>query len=138
MKRIELRHKMICGFLDSCKEKLKQEPNNIDLIRTRGILYNLVEKYDKAIRDFEQIIDTMPKDVSSHFLKSDCLFKMGEFDLAKRIFLRGLQLDSDPDIPESAIENAVISNDQELKEMEEVLEFEKNKAILAYLPQLIE
>lgn len=125
-------------MLDSCNEKLKQEPDNISILRLRGILFNMAEKYEKALIDFQQLIITMPKDPSLYFLKSDCHFNMGEFNLAKRDFLRALQLDSQPDIPESAIENAVILNAQELKEIEEVLEHEKNKAILQQFPDAIE
>lgn len=128
---------MICGFIDSCNEKLKQEPNNINILRTRGILYNLAEKYDKAITDFEQIIDSMPKDASAYYLKSDCHFNKGEFDLAKRDYMRALKLQFDTTITDSSIENAIITDKQDLKDIEKVLEYEKNQAILNYLPNLI-
>lgn len=137
MRRIAMRQKMVCGFIDSCNEKLKQEPNNINIIRTRGILYNLAEKYDKAITDFEQIIDSIPKDASTYYLKSDCHFHKGEFDLAKRDYMRALKLQFDTKITDSSIENAVIIDEQDLKDIEKVLEYEKNQAILNYLPNLI-
>ncbi|MBI2271095.1 MAG: hypothetical protein HYU69_12185 [Bacteroidetes bacterium] len=138
MKRLVLRHKLICEMLDSCNAKLKRDTDNISVLRLRGILYNMAEKYEKALIDFKQLLITMPKDSSLYFLKSDCHFNMGEFDLAKKDFLRALQLGSQPDIPETAIENAIILNDQELKEIEEVLEHEKNKAILQQFPDAIE
>ncbi|MBI2722033.1 MAG: tetratricopeptide repeat protein [Bacteroidetes bacterium] len=137
MRRIVMRQKMICGFLDSCNEKLNQEPNNVNVIRTRGILYNLAEKYDKAITDFERIIDEMPSDVSAYYLKGDCHFHKGEFDLAKRDYMRALKLQFDTKITDSSIENAVIIDEQDLKDIEKVLEYEKNQAILNYLPNLI-
>lgn len=137
MRRMVLRQKMICGFLDSCNEKLKQEPGNISIIRTRGILYNLAEKYDKAITDFERIINEMPLDVSAYYLKSDCHFHKGEFDLAKRDYMRALKLQFDTKITDSSIENAVIIDEQDLKDIEKVLEYEKNEAILKFLPNLI-
>jgi tetratricopeptide (TPR) repeat protein len=137
MRRMVLRQKMICGFLDSCNEKLRQEPDNISIIRTRGILYNLAEKYDKAITDFECIIDEMPSDVSAYYLKSDCHFNKGEFDLAKRDYMRALKLQFDTKFTDSAIENAVIIDEQDLKDIEKVLEYEKNQAILNFLPNLI-
>jgi len=129
---------MICGFLDSCNEKLKQEPDNINIIRIRGILYNLAEKYDKAITDFERIIDTMPSDASAYYLKSDCHFNKGEFDLAKRDYMRALKLQFETKITDSSIENAVILDQQDLKDIEKVLEYEKNQAIINYLPSIIE
>ncbi len=137
MRRIVMRQKMICGFIDSCNEKLKQEPNNINILRTRGILYNLAEKYDKAITDFERIIDTMPSDASAYYLKSDCYFNKGEFDLAKRDYMRALKLQFDTKLTDSSIENAVIIDGQDLKDIEKVLEYEKNQAILNYLPNLM-
>lgn len=128
---------MICGFIDSCNEKLKQEPDNINILRTRGILYNLAEKYDKAITDFERIIDTMPSDASTYYLKSDCYFNKGEFDLAKRDYMRALKLQFDTKLTDNSIENAVIIDGQDLKDIEKVLEYEKNQAILNYLPNLM-
>lgn len=136
MRRIVMRQKMICGFIDSCNEKLKQEPNNIDIIRTRGILYNLAEKYDKAITDFGRIIGEMP-DASTYYLKSDCHFHKGEFDLAKRDYMRALKLQFDTKITDNSIESAVIIDEQDLKDIEKVLEYEKNQAILSYLLNLI-
>lgn len=137
MKRIVWRQKMICGFIDSCNEKLKQEPDNIDIIRTRGILYNLAEKYDNAISDFERIIDELPSDAIAYYLKSDCYFNRGEFDLAKRDYMRALKLQFDTKITDISIENAVIIDEQDLKDIEKVLEYEKNQAILSFLPNLI-
>lgn len=137
MRRMILRQKMICEFLDSCSEKIKQEPDNIDVIRIRGILYNLAEKYDKAITDFEKIIATMPSDASAYYLKSDCYFNKGEFDLAKRDYMRALKLQFDTKITDSSIGDAVILDEQDLKDIEKVLEYEKNQAILNFLPNLI-
>lgn len=135
--RIVFRQKMICGFIDSCNERLKQEPNNIEIIRIRGILYNLAEKYDKAITDFKRIIDTLPADISAYYLKSDCHFSMGEFDLAKRDYMRALKLQFDTKITESDIEKAVILDDEDMKDIEKVLEYEKDQAIRNFIPNLI-
>ncbi|MFY9308290.1 MAG: tetratricopeptide repeat protein [Bacteroidia bacterium] len=137
MRRIVWRQKMVCGFIDTCNEKLKQEPDNLDIIRTRGILYNLAEKYDKAITDFERIINEIPADISAYYLKGDCHFNKGEFDLAKRDYMRALKLQFDSKLTDSSIENAVIIDGQDLKDIEKVLEYEKNQAILNYLPNLM-
>lgn len=137
MRRIVWRQKMVCGFIDTCNEKLKQEPDNLDIIRTRGILYDLAEKYDKAITDFERIINEIPADISAYYLKGDCHFNKGEFDLAKRDYMRALKLQFDSKLTDSSIENAVIIDGQDLKDIEKVLEYEKNQAILNYLPNLM-
>lgn len=97
----------------------------------------LAEKYDKAISDFEHIINEMPLDVSAYYLKGDCHFHKGEFDLAKRDYMRALKLQFDTKITDSSIETAIIIDEQDLKDIEKVLEYEKNQAILNYLPNLI-
>lgn len=129
---------MICGFLDSCNERLKQEPNNIEIIRVRGMLYSLAEKYDQAINDFKSIIETMPSDASAYYLKSNCHFNIGEFDLAKRDYMRALKLEFDTKITEDDIERAVIIDAQDLNDIEKVLEHEKKQALRNYLPEFVE
>lgn len=129
---------MICGFLDSCNERLKQEPDNIEIIRIRGMLYSLAEKYDQAISDFKLIIETTPTDASAYYLKSDCHFNMGDFDLAKRDYMRALKLQFDTSITEGDIEVAVIIDAQDLKDIEKVLEYEKEQAFQNYLPEFVE
>ena len=52
--------------------------------------------------------------------------------------MRALRLQLDTKITENDIEKAVILDDQDLKDIERVLEHEKNQAILKYLPKLIE
>lgn len=138
MRRIIERQKMICGFLDSCNERLKQEPNNIEIIRVRGMLYSLAEKYDQAINDFKSIIETMPSDASAYYLKSNCHFNIGEFDLAKRDYMRALKLEFDTKITEDDIERAVIIDAQDLNDIEKVLEHEKKQALRNYLPEFVE
>lgn len=138
MRRIIARQKMICGFLDSCNERLKQEPDNIEIIRIRGMLYSLAEKYDQAISDFKLIIETTPTDASAYYLKSDCHFNMGDFDLAKRDYMRALKLQFDTSITEGDIEVAVIIDAQDLKDIEKVLEYEKEQAFQNYLPEFVE
>ena len=129
---------MICGFLDSCNERLKQEPDNIEIIRIRGMLYSLAEKYDQAISDFKLIIETTPTDASAYYLKSNCHFNMGDFDLAKRDYMRALKLQFDTSITEGDIEVAIIIDAQDLKDIEKVLEYEKEQAFQNYLPEFVE
>ena len=65
MRRIALRHKMICHLLEACNKELLNEPNNIEILRTRGIAYNIAQKYGEAISDFIEVLKALPEDVSS-------------------------------------------------------------------------
>lgn len=138
MRRIVLRHKMVCGFLDTCNEKLKRAPHDINILRTRGILYSLAEKYNKAISDFIEVLKEFPGDVSSYYLKSDCHYQLGEFEKAKQDFMRAVLLEDNPDIEKKQIENILVPNETTLEEIEKILEYERNKAILSSFPDLAE
>lgn len=138
MRRIVLRHKMVCGFLDTCNEKLKQAPHDINILRTRGILYSLAEKYNKAISDFIEVLKEFPGDVSSYYLKSDCHYQLGEFEKAKQDFMRAVLLEDNPDVEKKQIENILVPNETTLEEIEKILEYERNKAILSSFPDLAE
>lgn len=127
---------MICGFLDSCNEKLKQEPNNINILRTRGVLYSLAQKYGEAINDFIAVLKAFPDDFSSYYLKSDCHYQLGEFEKSKQDFMRAALLEDNPNIEKSYIENVLVPAETELKEIEKILEYERNKAILRSFPDL--
>lgn len=137
MKEILLRNKMICHILEGCNKALLKEPNNVELLRTRGIAFNLAKKYVEAIDDFLKVIKAMPEDASSYYLKSDCHFQLGEFEQAKQDFMRAALLEDNPDIDKAQIENIIVPDETELADVVKILEFEKNKAILKIFPDLI-
>lgn len=127
---------MVCAFLDTCNEQLRQEPNNINILRTRGILYNMAQKYNEAVVDFITVLKELPGDISSYYLKSDCHYQAGEFEKAKKDFMRAALLEDNPNIEKSYIENVLVPDETELKEIERILEYERNKAILRSFPDL--
>ncbi len=138
MKRIVMRHKMICHLLEGCNKALLNEPNNIEILRTRGIAFNIAQKYNEAINDFIAVLKASPDDVSSYYLKSDCHYQLGEFEKAKQDFMRATLLEDNPNIEKSYIENVLVPDETELKEVEKILEYERNKAILKSFPDLTE
>ena len=138
MKEILLRNKMIRHVLEGCNKALLKEPNNVELLRTRGIAFNLAKKYAEAIEDFLKVLNAMPEDASSYYLKSDCHYQLGEFEQAKQDFMRAALLEDNPDIDKSEIENIIVPEETELEDIVKILEFEKNKAILKSFPDEIE
>ncbi|MCC7302395.1 MAG: hypothetical protein IT233_07125 [Bacteroidia bacterium] len=137
MRRIVLRHKMICHLLETCNKVLLDDPNNIDILRTRGIAFNLAKKYVEAIDDFINVLKALPDDVSAYYLKSDCHYQLGEFEQAKRDFMRAALLEDNPNIERTQIENVIVPEETELADVKKILEFERNKAILKSFPDLI-
>ena len=61
---------MLCHVVESCNKELLKAPNNIEILRTRGIAFNIAQKYGEAINDFISVLKVSPGDVSSYYLKS--------------------------------------------------------------------
>lgn len=137
MRRIVLQNKMICHILEGCNRELIKEPNNVEILRTRGIAYNLAKKYLKAIEDLSKVLSALPDDVSSYYLKSDCHYQLGEIEQAKKDFMRAALLEDNPNIERTQIENVFVPEETELADIVKILEFERNKAILKSFPDLI-
>lgn len=138
MRRIVLRHKMICHILETCNRELLKEPGNAEILKTRGITFNIAQKYDEAIKDFIDVLKIFPYDVSSYYLKSDCHYQLGEFEKAKQDFMRAVLLEDNPDIEKKQIENILVPDETRLEEIEKILEYERNKVILKSFPNLSE
>ena len=138
MKRIVLRQKMFRSLLESCNELLLEDPNNIDLIRTRGIALIVAQKYVEAINDLIEVLKALPDDVCSYYLKSDCHFQLREFEQAKQDFIRATLLEDNPNIERRYIENVLVPDETELGDIGKILEYERNKAILKNLSEFAE
>lgn len=142
MRKLSAECHMLFELLDSCNAKLKAEPDNIEIIRLRGIIYNVAEMYDKAIKDLNNVISELPNDQAAYYLRSDCHFNQGEYDLAKRDYLRALKIEFRDDqefvkgYNEQTISKATIDSDEEKKDIEKILAHEKNRVVLNYIPSL--
>ena len=108
----------------------------MEILRTRGIAFNIAQKYGEAISDFIEVLKALPDDVSSYYLKSDCHYQLGEFEKAKQDFMRAALIEDNPNIEKSQIENILVPDETELAEIEKILEYERNKAILKSFPDL--
>lgn len=129
---------MLCHVVESCNKELLKEPDNIVILRTRGIAFNIAQRYNEAISDFIEILKVLPGDVSAYYLKSDCHYQLGEFEKAKQDFMRAALLEDNPNIEKNYIENVLVPDETTLDEIEKVLEYERNKAILKSFPDLAE
>jgi len=127
---------MICHLLEACNRELLKEPNNMEILRTRGVMFNIAKKYNEAINDFIEVLKALPEDASSYYLKSDCHYQLGEFEKAKQDFMRATLLEDNPNIDKKYIENVLVPDKTELADIEKILEYERNKAILKSFPDL--
>ena len=137
MKKIQLRHKLVQEYLNSCSEKLQKEPENIDLLKFRALLFNLNENYQKGIDDLNNVLERSPEDGDMFMLRGDCQFNLKEFDLAKHDYLRALKCMS-PEILANMVESYIIKetilNEDELRDMEKVFTSNKENLIMKLLP----
>lgn len=136
MKRLVHRQKIILDFIKSCDEILVEDSENIQIQKLRGLMYNIAGEYDKAIKDFEQSIRKMPTDFMAYYLKSTCHYDKGEFDLAKRDYMRGLKMQHSTSFSEEDINNAIILDDKDLSDIRTVIEHEKKQAIILFFGAL--
>lgn len=130
------RQKMILDFIKSCDEALAHEPSNAQIMRLRGLMYNVLGEYDKALSDFEQAIKSAPADAVTYYLKSDSHYRKDEFNKAKQDYMRALKLQQDAKFTEEDIIKATVTDSNDLKEIKTVIEFEKEQAILKFFEAL--
>lgn len=140
MKRLKAERKMVFELLEACNKKIEGEPNNIEIIKLRGIIYIVAHEYDKAITDLNKIISNMPEDEIAYYLRSDCHFSKGEYDLAKQDYLRALKILFKEDKEfvkghtEKVILEATMDNEEEKATIKKILDHEKQR-VLDCIPQ---
>jgi len=141
LKKIQLRHRQLQDFLDSCDEKLKKNPENAELLNMRALLLNLSLNYQKGIDELNKILERSQENADMYILRADCLMNMNELNLAKHDYLRALKLKNPVTLAgmvESYIITETIRGDEEIQEMTQVILYEKNDIILRLLPGLME
>lgn len=137
-KSIEAFHRL----LETCNEKLKLEPENMQVVRLRGILNNVVQLYDEAISDLNRIINHFPNDAAIYYLRSHCYFSKRLYDLAKQDYLRALKIEfkkEESEFVESYSEEIILQasisdGEEEIKNLQKILEYEKIATLLKYIP----
>ncbi|MCC6372890.1 MAG: tetratricopeptide repeat protein [Bacteroidia bacterium] len=134
MNRNEIKHRMMMELLGNCNEAIALEPNNLDLIKTRGIVLNIIEKYKEAIRDFSKVLRTSTKDTACYYLRSESYFQLGDYAEAKRDFLKAVNIEQNKGLTTAMLEDPEITKEIELADIKEILAFERQKAIRANFP----
>lgn len=142
MRRLIAECNMAHELLEACNEKLRHEPDNMEIIILRGTIYNVTCSYDKAISDLTKAIKNIPNDERAYYLRGDCYFNKGEYDLAKRDYLRALKIQFKDDkefvegYTEQAISQATLSDEKEQDDIKKILDYEKKRVLFSFIPQL--
>ena len=142
MERLRAEREMILGLLESCNAKLEKEPKNTGIIKLRGIIYIVAQEYDNAISDLNSIINDTPEDDVAYYLRSDCYFNKGDYDLAKQDYLRALKLTLKDDEEfvkghtEQVILEATMESEEEKATIRKILDFEKEGVLFDFVPEL--
>lgn len=136
MKRLINRQKMILDFIKSCNDSLIENPDDIQVIRLRGLMYNVAGEYDKAIENFERTVQSLPGDAVAYYLKSNSHYSRGEFNQAKRDYMKGLKIQHETTFTEEQINSVVVTDDQDLLDIKTVIDHEKEQAISRYFNEL--
>lgn len=136
--------KALHSLLETCNEQLKQEPENWDLIKLRGVLNNVVGQYDEAILDLSRIINHYPNDVSAYYVRSHCYFSKQQYALAKQDYLIAMKIEDKSDIKsakewtEKVIAGTAIGSEEEIENMKKILEYERRAALINFTFPLTE
>jgi tetratricopeptide (TPR) repeat protein len=108
-------------------EAVKLEPNNAEILRTRGTFYLTEKKYDEALADLDQAIEHDPEDSDAHEARGVVLFLLNKNDEALKSFNRVIELQPKSAMAYThrariyAIDNKI---DEALKELDQAIELE--------------
>ena len=70
---------------------LKSDPTNLHYLHNRGICYQKIHEYQKAVNDFSEEIKLSPSCPTSYFIRGYCYDSMGELELAIKDYSAALQ-----------------------------------------------
>lgn len=127
---------MILDFIRSCDEALADEPNNLEVLKLRGLMYEIAGEYDKALNDFERAVKVIPDDALSYYMKSSCHYGKGDYDLAKRDYMRAVKIQYPAKYTEEDINRAVVSDKEDLEQIKMIIDSEKEQAVKRYYDAL--
>ncbi len=72
---------------------LKIDTKNIHALHNRGISYERLAQYERAILDFSEVIAKDPDNANAYFNRGCCYDSVGELDLAIADYSVALELD---------------------------------------------
>ena len=74
------------------EEALKEEPDNLELIKLSGLTYMNLNEWKDARSAFETVVKYNPEDASSWFYLGGCYDKLGDFISAKNAYNTVIEL----------------------------------------------
>ena len=72
--------------LECINAAVKTEPTNTDWLEDRGVMYLIIKQYDKAIADFNKIIQLSPGNIQGYLLTARVHFEREEYSEAMKLY----------------------------------------------------
>ncbi|PSO50920.1 MAG: hypothetical protein BRC33_02050 [Cyanobacteria bacterium SW_9_44_58] len=81
------------AVMKAIKEAIKEDPNDPERYLQRGLAYNHLQKYDKAIDDFTHVIELDPNNVDAYNFRGTMYFRLGQYDKALADYNKAIKID---------------------------------------------
>ncbi|MFB6276564.1 MAG: tetratricopeptide repeat protein [Halothece sp.] len=81
------------AMMKKIQEAIKKNPNNPKPYLKRGIAYNHLQKYDKAIEDFSHVIELDPDNVDAYNFRGTMYFRLGKYEKALADYNQAIKID---------------------------------------------
>lgn len=95
MKKLQTIDPIVTNALDFCKAALSDVPKDPDILLLRGIVYLTSNQPRNAVVDFTDVIDQVPINERSYFLRSKAYYELEEFDQALKDCIKAMR-EGDP------------------------------------------
>ena len=76
-------------------EAIKNNPNDPQPYLQRGLAYNHLEKYQKALDDFSQVIALDPNNVDAYNFRGTMYFRLGDYEKALADYNQAMDINPD-------------------------------------------
>lgn len=91
MKKLSQTDPIITDALNFCRDSLQITPKDPDILLLRGIVYLTSDRPKSAVLDFSDVIDQVPINERSYFLRSKAYYELEQFDLALKDCMRAMR-----------------------------------------------
>jgi len=135
MKKLDQTDPIITDVMSFCAATLSAVPKDPDILLLRGIVYLTSNRPKNAVLDFTDVIEQVPINERSYFLRSKAYYELNEFDLALRDYIKAMREGSHKsyEYTDEQIEN-MASGQTDVKDINNVtnLELQKTLILLAW------
>lgn len=77
------------------QEAIQNNPNDPQPYLQRGLAYNHLEEYDKALADFAKVIELDPNNVDAYNFRGTMYFRLGDYERALADYNEAMKLNPD-------------------------------------------